>query len=343
MARIVRRKSDLGQGAVKQQLNNIYRDNLAPPGKETLIGCDVMKNGFITFLSAAIVAAMVLLTGCIEVTDEEGEGPVEFWNSAYDYEAVVNTTDGEQGIVKTFSYTEVIIEAGISTTYEIGGTNFGRESTEIRGMDYNYTTGNETVVVAGTMDCFVIQYNLTSDAEGFPAWYTIKIWLEADDTFDNTMGAVYGYWVKMEAWGADGSYYLYENPNMIDPTSDYSIYIEGELNEDVEEDVIYHLFYSLWGIFMVDWDEGFRDGREWSVAVFDVGFSYSVDKIEYTVGAHTFDAWEAKTKWNSPDDSFTRKAVISTTCPIPLLFQWKVDVDGEINSYVYELNSITFA
>ena len=70
-----------------------------------------MKNGFITVLSAAIVAAMVLLTGCIEVTDEEGEGPVEFWDSAYDYEAVVNTTDGEQGKVSTFSYTEVIIEA----------------------------------------------------------------------------------------------------------------------------------------------------------------------------------------------------------------------------------------
>ncbi len=294
-------------------------------------------------LSAAIVAVMVLLTGCIEVTDEEGTGPTEYWNDAYNYESVVNTTEGAQGTLHTFSYTEVIIEGGISTTYEIDGTNFGIQSTEIRGVDYDYTTGNETIVVAGTIDCFVIQYNISSDAEGFPAWYTIKMWIEADEALDNTMGMVYGYWVKMEAWGADGSYYLYENPNMIDSTSDYTIYVEGEINEDAEEDVIYHLFYSLWGTFMVDWDEGFRDGREWSVAVFSIGFSYSVDMIEYTVGAHTFDAWEAKTKWNSPDNSFIRKAVISVSCPIPLLFQWKVDVDGEIDSYTYELNSITFA
>ncbi len=310
-----------------------------------------MKNGSITVLSAAIVVMMVLLTGCIEVTDEEGEGPVEFWNSAYDYEAVVNTTGGEQGKVSTFSYTETIFRGGESVEYIIGGIYEGVLSTEIRGMEYDYGTGNYSTVTVGTIDCYVVHYNITSDIEDFPTWYSMRVFIKVDDDQDSTHYSVFDFWAKVECWDSDGEYYTWENPNSANSSSTMNDYIvvngeidsAGSMNQDVEKDIFTHLYTSFWGGFWLNYEKGFRDGRKTGIDIFGaVGLSTSTNKVEHTVGDHTFEAWEAITKLDANDDNAVNKAVIAISCPIPLLFQWRVTEGGSTDSFEYRLTSITF-
>ena len=305
-----------------------------------------MKNGFITVLSAAIVAVMVLLTGCIEITDEEGEGPIEFWDSAYDYEAAVNTTDGEQGKVSTFSYTETIFRDGESVEYIIDGIYEGVLSTEIRGMEYDYGTGNYSTVTVGTIECYVVHYNITSDIEGFPTWYSMRVFIKVDDDPDSTHYTVFDFWAKVECWDSNGDHYTWENPDAVDfgSTMDPYVSADGTMNSNVEADVFTHLYTSFWGGFWLNYEEGFRDGRETGINIAGIaGWSHTTDKIEHTVGSHTFEAWEAKSKWNADDDSFVNQAVIAVSCPIPLLFQWRVSEGDSTDSFEYRLTSLTFA
>ena len=107
--------------------------------------------------------------------------------------------------------------------------------------------------------------------------------------------------------------------------------------------MVWHLYYSLWGGFWVNYGEGFRDGRKWGISIAGVtGWSHTTDKTTYTVGTNVFDAWDAQSKWNGDGDSWVNKAIIATSCPVPLMFQWKVDVDGEIDSFEYKLTDISF-
>ncbi len=307
-----------------------------------------MNKGYFIMASAVAVMALFLISGCITVTDKEGTGPTEYWDGAYDFEHKVNTTLGTQGKLDTFSYEENIINGDEKVSYEVDGTNHGVEDTVIHGFEYNYTTGNSTVVDVGTIECFVIEYKIVrTKAENveteFPDWYKVKIYRVKDGDNDATYYGYNGYWAKYESSDSDGNSYVWENPDAVEFNSNYTVYYEGTNNDDAYDDVVWHMYYSLWGGFWVNYGEGFRDGREWGISIAGVaGWSHTTDKTSYTAGDHKFDAWEAKSKWNSEEDSYVNKAVICTSLPVPLEFQWKVESEGEINSFEYKLTSVSF-
>ena len=307
-----------------------------------------MKKGYIFIAAAVAMVAVLLVSGCITVTDEEGTGPTEYWDAAYDFEHDVNTTLGTQGKVDTFTYEENIIRGDEKVSYKVEGTYHGKKDTPIRGMAYNYTTGNSTVVEVGSIDCLVIEYKITrTKAENtddeFPDWYKVTIYRVADESNDATYYGSAGYWAKYSSSDSDGNEYTWENPDAIEFNSDYTVYTEGTDNNYAHDDVVWHLYYSLWGGFWVNYGEGFRDGKKWGISIAGVtGWSHTTDKTTYTVGSHVFDAWDAQSKWNGDGDSWVNKAIIATSCPVPLMFQWKVDADGEIDSFEYKLTDISF-
>jgi len=306
-----------------------------------------MKKTYIFILAAVAMVALLLLSGCIDVTNEDGTGPTEYWDGAYDFENTVNTTAGAQGKLDTFTYKENIIEGEENHAYEIKGKYEGLKNTTIHGFEYDYETGNSTKAVAGYIDCYVIHYNISrtssTSEEAFPDWYSVRIFRVYDASNDADYYSSLGYWAKYESWDSDGNYYVWENPDAVEFNSELTVYYEGEDNDEAYDGVVWHLYYSLWGGFWVNYGEGFRDGKEWGITIAGVvGWSHSTDKITQDVGSHTFDAWEAKSKWNADESSYVNKAIISTSCPIPLLFQWKTDDSGDINSFQYELTSVTF-
>jgi hypothetical protein len=215
-------------------------------------------------------------------------------------------------------------------------------------LEYNFTTGNQTVVEVGSVECLVIEYKITrTKAEGvddeFPDWYKVTIYRVKDQLNNATYYGVYGYWAKYVSEDSEGNQYTWENPDAIEFNSDYIVYTDGTDNQYAHDDILWHLYFSFWGGFWVNYGEGFRDGRKWGVTIAGMaGWSYSVDKTTMDVGAHTFNAWEAKSKWNSDDASWTNKAVIATSCPIPLEFNWMVDDGGDIDSFQYKLTDISF-
>jgi len=306
-----------------------------------------MKKGFILLGAAVAMVAILLFSGCFTVTDEEGTGPTEYWDAAYDFEHKVNTTLGTQGKVDKFTFEENIIRGEEKLTYKVDGTYGGVKDTKIHGFQYDYSTGNQTKVEVGTVACEIIEYKITrTKAENtddeFPDWYKVKIYRVEDETNDATYYGIYGYWAKYESSDSEGNSYTWENPEAVQFGSNYTVYYEGTDNNYAHDDVIWHMYYSLWGGFWVNYGEGFRDGRKWGITVGTTGWSHTTDKTTYTVGSHVFNAWEAKSKWTGDGDSWVNKAIIATSCPIPLLFQWKVDADGEINSFEYKLTDISF-
>jgi hypothetical protein len=295
----------------------------------------------------AVVVAAIMLSGCT-VTNEEGTGATEYWDAAYDYDHTVNTTLGSQGKLDKFVYEENIIADGEKLTYRVGGSYVGMLDTVIHGMEYNYTTGNSTVVVVGTVKCTVVEYNITrtraeNATDPFPAWYTVRIYRVYNASNDASYYGAEGYWAKYEAHDSNGSRYTWENPDAVEFNSDRTVYYEGTDNTVAHDEVIWHLYFSLWGGFWVNYGEGFKDGRKWGVTIAGVaGWSYSTDKTTYTAGSHVFNAWTAQSKWNSDEGSWVNKAVICTSLPIPLLFQWRVDDGGEITSFEYKLTEVSF-
>lgn len=306
-----------------------------------------MKQSRLLLGTAALAVVALLLAGCI-VTNEEGTGPTEYWDAAYDYEFTVNTTEGAQGKLDKFAFEENIIDGDMKLTYKIEGDYQGVKSTVIRGFEYNYTSGNQTVVEVGTIDCSVVEYKITrTRAEGtdeeFPDWYKVKIYRSEEDGNGASYYGPDGYWAKYESSDSDGNEYVWENPDAVDYGSDYTIYYNGTDNDYAKDDVLWHLYYSLWGGFWVNYGEGFRDGREFGIQIPGVaGWSHTTDKKTFEVGDHKFDAWEAKSKWNGDDASWTNKAIIETSMPIPLLFQWKVDDGGDVASFEYKLTDVSF-
>ena len=297
----------------------------------------------------AVLLTAIMLSGCFEVTNKEGTGPTEYWDAAYNYDHQVNTTLGSQGKLNKFTYEENIISEGKQTSYKVGGAYLGKFDTPIRGTEYNYSTGNSTVVVVGTLKCEVVEYNITrtkaeNTTDTFPAWYTVKIYRVYNGSNDATYYGSGGYWAKYESHDAEGNYYTWENPEAVEFNSNYTAYYEGTDNSNAHDEVIWHLYFSLWGGFWVNYGEGFKDGRKWGVSIAGIaGWSYSTEKTTYTVGTNTFNAWTAQSKFNADSGSWVDKAVICTSLPVPLLFQWRVDDGGTISSFEYKLTEVTFA
>ena len=68
-----------------------------------------MKESKLILAAGALLVVALFFAGCV-VTNEEGTGPTEYWDAAYDYEFTVNTTEGSQGKLDKFTFEENIID-----------------------------------------------------------------------------------------------------------------------------------------------------------------------------------------------------------------------------------------
>ncbi len=306
-----------------------------------------MRNELFVAAFAVAIVAILLFAGCV-IQGDEGTGPIEYWDAAYDYEyECVNTTAGNVGMVDTFKYEETIFNDDGKIKYTLVGKYEGVQSTVIRGEAYDYDTGGYNTTVVGTVNCTVLMYNVTRDEapdsyQDFPAWYSCRIYMVKGSEVEAQASTVEGYWAKFYSWDADGNTYLWENPDAVEQNSDYTSYTEGQDDQNIRGEVIWHLYGTFWGNFLAGYNAGFRDGKWWSIAAGTAEWSHSTDKTQMSVGTYTFDAWEAKSKWENDQDVWTNKAVICRSLCIPLLFQWRAVDEGDTTSFQYELVDITF-
>ena len=185
---------------------------------------------------------------------------------------------------------------------------------EIHGVRYNSSSGNETVVSAGTARCFVLSYTITvlqdDKDQGLPERANLTLYILPDAK--DRANAAGGMWAKWVYSDSDGNYGVWEDPAAADPSTALYIYSNGTSDYPYHDQFTSVYFVTLWTGFLVDYDEGFRDGKYWQLTILGNRYRYETNAGEREISGLRLKTWEARTTVSTAEgDQWTNSAVIS--------------------------------